>query len=100
MAEGTRGDFSGKDGAMLYATARYLCFYLQERGLLRRFYRAFRARSSKDSRGLATLQDTTGRDLGALRTDWERFVAELREGRDAPIGVETTRINPGLSIHE
>lgn len=80
MAEGGRGDFSGKDGAALYATARYLCFYLQERGLLQRFYRAFRGRSersSDDATGLTTLQDTTARDLGTLRTEWERFVAEL-----------------------
>jgi hypothetical protein len=78
MAEGGRGDFSGKDGPALYATARYLCFFLQERGLLRGFYRAFRARSAKDSRGLATLQDATARELGPLRAEWERFVLELR----------------------
>jgi len=79
MADGGRGDFSGKQGPLLYAMARYLCFYLQERGQLLQFYRAFRARAAKDgSDGLATLQDTTGRELPALRVEWERFVTDLR----------------------
>jgi len=81
MAGGGRGDFSGKKGPLLYAMARYLCFYLQERGLLLHYYRAFRARASNDGSGLATLQDTTGRDLAALRVEWERFVRDLRYER-------------------
>jgi hypothetical protein len=81
MAGAGRGAFSGKEGPLLYATARYLCFYLQERGLLRAYYRAFRARSGADATGLATLQDTTERDLGALRSEWERFVMGLRYER-------------------
>jgi hypothetical protein len=77
MADAGRWAFSGKDGELLYATARYLCFYLQERGQLVRFYRAFRARVSDDGTGLATLQDTTAKDLSKLRAEWERFVGGL-----------------------
>jgi hypothetical protein len=78
MADSGRGDFSGKQGPLLYAMARYLCFFLQERGLLVRFYRAFRARVDDDPTGMTTLRETTAHELGALRTEWERFVAELR----------------------
>lgn len=78
MAKGGRGDFSGKRGSLFYATARYLCFYLQERGLLQRFYRVFRARVNDDPTGLVSLQDVAIRDLRTLRADWERFVGDLR----------------------
>jgi hypothetical protein len=81
MADAGRGAFSGKQASLYYATARYLCFYLQERGLLLRFYRAFRGRVDSDGSGLATLQDTTTRNLPSLRADWERFVADLRYER-------------------
>ena len=81
MADAGRGKFSGKEEALYYAMARYVCFYLQERGLLLRFYRAFRGRVSADRNGLATLQDKTSRDLVSLRADWERFVADLRYER-------------------
>jgi hypothetical protein len=81
MANAGRGAFSGNEGPLLYATARYLCFYLQERGLLRSYYAAFRGRPGADATGLATLQATTARDLGALRGEWERFVMGLRYER-------------------
>lgn len=83
MAGAGRGSFSGKEGPLYYAyaTARYLCFYLQERGLLRGYYRAFRARVDTDATGVGTLQDATARDLVALRGEWERFVMGLRYER-------------------
>ena len=81
MADAGRGAFSGKEGPLFYATARYLCFYLQERGLLRGYYAAFRARSGTDANGLGTLRDATARDLGALRREWEGFVMALRYER-------------------
>jgi hypothetical protein len=63
--------FDGTEGPLFYATARYLCFYLQERGLLVPFYRAFRARHAQDGAGLATLEHATASGLRTLRRDWE-----------------------------
>ena len=77
MFVGTRGDFDGKRGPMLYATARYLLYYLQERGRLVRFYRAFRAAVVADPTGRATLGSVVGGDAGALRREWEGFVSDL-----------------------
>jgi hypothetical protein len=82
LASAGRGTFSDRrDGPLYYATARYLCFYLQERGVLREFYRAFRSRAGEDSEGLATLRDATKLDLDVLRRDWEIFVTNLRYER-------------------
>ncbi len=58
-----------------YAQARYLCFYLQERGLLRKFYQAFVAGAETDPTGYATLQHVLGvEDMVAFQRDWEAFV--------------------------
>ncbi len=69
------GDASGKN----YAQSRYLLYYLQERGLLRDFYRAFRMEHGKDPTGYATLVRILGeRDMDGFQRRWERYVAALR----------------------
>lgn len=76
MADGSRSAFGGKDGSLYYATARYLLYWLQERGQLRDFYRAFRQRP--DGNGLAVLRSLTGTaDLGVLQRAWENDVLGL-----------------------
>ncbi|HLL23786.1 MAG TPA: DUF1570 domain-containing protein [Kofleriaceae bacterium] len=62
-----------------YAQSRYLLYYLQERGTLRDFYRAFRAARAKDPTGYATLVDALGeRDMAAFEKRWQRYVTKLR----------------------
>ena len=47
----TDDEFYGDDRGTNYAQARYLCYYLQQRGLLVKFYRAFRAAADTDPTG-------------------------------------------------
>jgi Protein of unknown function (DUF1570) len=62
-----------------YAQSRYLMFYLQEKNLLRDFYKAFRANASKDPTGYATLVKTLGeQDMAAFKQRWQSFVTKLR----------------------
>jgi hypothetical protein len=62
-----------------YGQARYLCLYLQEHGLLRRFYREFVAKAGEDPTGLHTLQQVLGeRDMVEFQKKWERWVLDLR----------------------
>ncbi len=61
-----------------YAQARYLCYYLQERGLLAKFYREFHRNSASDPTGFRTLQRVLGeRDMSAFQKKWERFVIAI-----------------------
>ena len=61
-----------------YAQARYLCYYLQERDLLVKFYHAFRAKHAKDPTGYATLQEILGRpDMQKFQREWEQYVLKL-----------------------
>jgi Peptidase_C39 like family/Protein of unknown function (DUF1570) len=70
--------FYEEDPGTNYAAARYLCYYLQERGLLVRFYRTFRAHHVEDPTGAATLRHVLGEgDLAAFQPRWEGYVAKL-----------------------
>jgi hypothetical protein len=70
--------FYADDPGTNYAQARYLCYWLQEQGLLQRFYREFRASVVLDPSGYDTLVRIAGPDMEAFRTRWEQFVLELR----------------------
>ncbi len=62
-----------------YAQARYLCYYLQQHGLLVKYYRAFRAHAKTDPSGYETLKQVLGEtDLPAFQKRWETWVLGLR----------------------
>lgn len=62
-----------------YAQARYLCYYLQEKGLLVKFYREFLAGAKQDPSGYDTLQRVLGeKDMDAFQKRWEQFVLALK----------------------
>jgi hypothetical protein len=75
----TSDQFYGDDPGTNYAQARYLLYYLQERGLLRRYYHRFFAARARDATGLITLAQVLGeKDLRAFQRRWETFVLGLR----------------------
>jgi len=64
-----------------YAQSRYLCYYLQERGLLRDFYHQFLATVWSDPSGRALLQQVVGYpDLERFAADWREYVLGLQFG--------------------
>jgi Peptidase_C39 like family len=74
----TTEQFYHEDPGTNYSQARYLCYYLQEKGLLEKYYRDFRAHASKDPTGYKTLQAVLGEtDMDAFKTRWEAFVLKL-----------------------
>lgn len=74
----TDDQFYSQDKGTNYAQARYLCYYLQQRGLLRKFYHRFRANVEKDPTGYQTLQAVLGRrDMEAFEKEWEAYVLKL-----------------------
>jgi hypothetical protein len=64
-----------------YAQARYLMFYLQEKGLLKDYYRQFREGVKDDPTGLTTLKQILKTDnLDEFDQAWRRWVLTLRFG--------------------
>jgi len=72
------GQFYADPSGVYYASARYLLYYLQEKGLLLRYYAEFTAAYERDPTGMDTLAEVTGQDLARLEADWRRFVMRLR----------------------
>jgi len=71
--------FYQQDPGTNYAQARYLCYYLQEKGLLVEFFHKFRANCQKDPTGYETLKQVLSeKDMAAFKKKWERFVLKLR----------------------
>jgi hypothetical protein len=70
--------FYTEDRGTNYAQARYLCYWLQEHALLRRYYEEFRAHAGEDPSGYATLVTLVGPDMDDFRARWETFVMDLR----------------------
>ncbi len=64
-----------------YAQARYLMFYLQEKGLLKRYYTEFRDHADKDPTGIESLTKTIGpQSLDDFERDWRKWVMTLKFG--------------------
>jgi hypothetical protein len=70
--------FYGEDRGTNYAQARYLCYYLQEHGLLSRFYKDFVTNQKDDPTGMKTLAGVLGeKDMDAFKKRWEAYVLKL-----------------------
>jgi hypothetical protein len=75
----TRDEFYGDSRGTYYSQARYLCYYLQQRGLLVKYYRQFRTNAASDPSGYKTLQTVLGEsDMAAFQKRWEAFVLGLK----------------------
>ena len=78
--------FYNEDKGVNYAQARYLCYYLQQKELLVKFYREFHARQKDDPTGFKTLQLVLGEaNMDAFKTKWEEYVLGLRQGYEVTV---------------
>jgi hypothetical protein len=73
--------FYNDDSGVNYAQSRYLCYYLQEKNLLVKFYKEFLAKQAEDPSGFKSLQKVLGEtDMEAFKLRWEKYVLGLRQG--------------------
>jgi hypothetical protein len=70
--------FYDRDRGTNYAQSRYLLYYLQEKGLLLRFYREFMGNRAADPTGYGALRRVLGEDdMEGFKRRWEKFVLGL-----------------------
>ena len=75
----TDSEFYNEDRGSNYAQARYLLYYLGEKGLLRGYYKAFFKARKQDPSGFESLKTLLGvRDMAAFQAKWEKQVLRLR----------------------
>ncbi|MCK5797525.1 MAG: C39 family peptidase [Deltaproteobacteria bacterium] len=79
LARQTSEAFYNKDPGTNYGQSRYLLYYLQQKGLLRRYYKAFSRARLRDPTGYQTLKRVLGQgDMAAFKRRWEAWILKLR----------------------
>lgn len=71
------GAFYEDPDGVHYAAARYLCFWLQERGVLSKFVRRAIELKDEDATGYRALTEVLGGEPDRQRSAWEKFVKGL-----------------------
>jgi len=76
----TDAEFRGQASGVHYANARYLCQYLQERGLLIKFYKTFRDAhaAGTDKTGWESFKGVIGEPPDQFERKWQAWVKTLR----------------------
>jgi hypothetical protein len=78
--------FYDDDRGTNYGQARYLCYYLQEKGLLVKFYREFLAKQKTDPTGFESLRTVLAEpDMDKFKIKWEKHVMGLKQGYDVTV---------------
>ncbi len=73
-------DFRGRLEGLNYAQARYFCLYMQEKGVLRKFYHAFRDGRKTDRLGLKTAKAMfPDQSWDELNLAYRRWAAGLKQ---------------------
>ena len=74
----TEDQFYADNSGIYYAQSRYLCYFLEQRGLLRTFFRAYLANQATDPTGYQTLQDVLGKpDMDEFERQWREDMMGL-----------------------
>lgn len=74
----TERQFYDDDSGVHYAMARYLCYWLQEKGLLIKFVARAQALKATDPTGWKALEEVLGVDPDTQQKEWEKFVLGLK----------------------
>ena len=73
----TDATFRDADEDLHYATARYLCQWLDQRGLLWPFYQRFRDQHATDPTGAQSFQAIVGKSVAEANDEWVGWVKRL-----------------------
>jgi hypothetical protein len=71
--------FYGEKSGFNYAQARYFCMFLQEKNLLKKFYRTFRDNFSKDQTGRKFILSVLGQNMKEIEKEFINWASSLSE---------------------
>jgi hypothetical protein len=79
-------DFYDDDRGTHYAQSRYLLYYLQQKDLLKKFYREFYTHQKTDRTGYQTLRRVLGNvDMNRFKRRWEKYVLDLTQAYEIEV---------------
>jgi len=93
-----------KDASVAYPQARYVMYYLYERGRLDDFYRRYKHTFVHDPHGIAAFEAATGNKLAIIERAWSKWVlaqkmpSSERRVRQGRLGLEIKRANRGAKV--
>jgi tetratricopeptide (TPR) repeat protein len=91
-----------KTVSVAYAESRYIFYYLQEKGLLKKFYEEYTKNYSSDKTGIAAVESVLGKKIGESEKEWIEFVkglkSEARRVSGAYLGVGLQDTDEGLTV--
>lgn len=70
-------EFYGYESNYYYSQARYFCYYMQEKGLLRQFYKNFRDNFNMDSTGTLFVEKVFNDNLENVDKEFKQWVLTL-----------------------
>ena len=69
--------FYGEESGLNYAQARYFCMYLQEKGMLKKYYKKFRDNYEKDNTGISFAEELLNKTIRETDKDFKVWVLTL-----------------------
>ncbi len=78
LVQTSSNEFYGDRSDVNYSQARYLCMYLQENGMLKKYYKLFRDTYNSDNTGKTQLEKVTGKSITELDADYVSWVKTLK----------------------
>jgi hypothetical protein len=75
----TDDEFYGERSSFNYAQARYFCMFLQEKNLLKTFYKTYRDNFKEDNTGKKFIISVLGQDINKTEAEYVKWVNSLRE---------------------
>lgn len=79
LMETNDDELYGKRTSYYYAQSRYLLMYLQQEGLLEKYYKYFRDNYKKDNSGIKQLQEITGKSLNTIDDALLNYLKSFKE---------------------
>ena len=71
--------FYSDESALNYSQARYFCMYLQDKGLLKKYYKTFRDNFSSDNTGISFAEELLSSNIVSIDTEYKSWVLTLKQ---------------------
>jgi len=88
---------------LCYAESQYILYYLQEKGLLEKWYKEYKTNYKDDQSGVKAIEKTLGGKLSEIETEWKEWIKNLPNPPDLGlsitgaenVAVKVTAVAPG-----
>jgi len=89
-----------RQAQLAYAQARYMLFYMHEKGLLKRFYDEYTAKGNyaQDRTAMAAFEVVFGRPIEVVERDWKQWVLAQKVPPIPFLGVQTREKGKRLEV--